>query len=94
MKFELIIGAAQHFTCDTCGVDGLGGSESYTSASNGEIKEPEEWYQEVGRPIPPPLKIVCSSCAAKLVQEDPTRSVSQFYTDTQGTEVLPEVLRD
>jgi hypothetical protein len=87
MRFERIIGPVTLCQCLVCNKAGLGGDESYTSASTGETRTPEDWYVDTDN-----LGVYCSTCAAKLVQDDPTRSVSTFYTDTGGTEVDPEHL--
>ena len=73
--------------CNGCNRDGIGGSEPFPSASSGEIKTPEEFYVDGNT-----LAVYCTTCAAKLVEVDPTRSVSQFYTNTEGTEIHPDVL--
>jgi len=49
--------------------------------------DPEEVYAEEGTAEP----VYCSECAAKLVEEDPTRSRSQFYTDTKGVNIDPTI---
>ena len=49
--------------------------------------DPEEVYAEEETTEP----VYCSECAAKLVDEDPTRSRSQFYTDTTGTNIDPDI---
>lgn len=90
MKFVQISGAPQHLTCRGCGKDGIGGTDPYKSASSGDLVTPDTWYVEAEYPF----DTYCAECAAKLSQEDPTRSVSQFYADTKGTEILPEILRE
>jgi hypothetical protein len=41
------------------------------------------FYVEEGTTEP----VYCHICAAAMVYEDPTRSISTFYRDTEGTEV-------
>lgn len=50
---------------------------------------PEEWYRAEEC-----LNVYCSPCAAKLVQQDEARSVNQFFSDTAGNEILPNILPD
>jgi len=83
MKLTRIEGPATIAKCLGCAYEGIAGSEVYTSASSGEEKQPEEFYE------PGPY---CGTCAARLVEEDPTRSVTQFYTNTEGTQVDPDIL--
>jgi hypothetical protein len=87
VKLTLIEGGALTLVCTACGRTGTGGTELYSSASSGEARLPECWYQENDLPY-------CMECAAKLMEQDPTRSVNQFYTDTTGTEIRPENLPD
>ena len=91
MKFTRIIGPAQHLMCAGCTQDGVGGSEPYLSASTQEERQPEEWY--VADTADGPLEY-CSTCAAKMVETDPTRAVHQYFSDTAGNEVKPENLPD
>jgi len=91
VKMTLIVGPALTLTCTGCGHTGAGGTEDYTVASTGETRAPECWYQEE---ISPSSLEYCASCAAKLVEQDPTRSVSQFYSDVTGAEIRPEILQD
>lgn len=96
MKLTRIEGLPLVLVCTGCKHEGVGGTEDYPSASTGEILTPEAWYQpalQVFTPEEGPTNY-CSECAAKLVEEDPTRSVSQFYSDTAGTAVEPENLPD
>jgi hypothetical protein len=82
MNLTRLEGLPSILTCVGCNRDGIGGTEAYTSASTGEERQPEDWYQkECG-------EIYCGQCAAKLMEEDPTRSRSQFYTDTAGTQIV------
>lgn len=76
-------------TCAGCKVEGVGGTETYTSAATGETRTPDVWYQDED---PLNFAAFCGTCAANLVYEDPTRSVTQFYVDTEGTQILPEIL--
>jgi hypothetical protein len=89
VNFSLIEGEAHLERCTVCGREGIGGTAPYISASSGESREPEKWYTEDSL-----LSVYCSECAAKLTAEDPTRSVSQFYTDTEGTEIDHKKLSD
>jgi hypothetical protein len=87
MRFERITGPVTICQCLVCDRQGPGGDTAYTSASTGETRTPEDWYVDADN-----LGVYCSTCAAKLVQDDPTRSVSTFYANTTGTEVDPERL--
>jgi len=89
MKLARIEGPATVMHCDGCARDGMGGSEPYLSAATGEARAPEEWYQDED-----PLNFgqYCSECAAKMVSEDPTRSKTQFYDNTTGTQITAENL--
>lgn len=93
MKLIRIEGPAMTLTCQTCQVTGVGGSESYVSASQGEQCAPEEWYTE-HIVHDESMGMYCAPCAAKLVQQDEARSVNQFFSDTAGNEILPENLPD
>lgn len=85
MKLTRIEGPATVHHCDGCNRDGIVGSEEYQNASRGEVCQPEEWYRgEDGQ--------YCGGCAAKLVEQDPTRSVNQFFSDTAGNDIRPENL--
>ena len=90
MKLTLIEGDAIILVCAGCNKDGVGGTEIYSSASSGESRLPDLWYQEVATTA----VSWCATCAAKLVEQDPTRSVNQFYSDTTGAEIKPENLPD
>ncbi len=81
MKFILVAGPAITIECAVCQIHVVGGTDPYPSAATGESVQPSEVYQEEAGGL------YCSKCAAKLVAEDPTRSVNQFYTDTKGTEI-------
>ena len=79
MNFRRIEGPARTLECAGCGGVSVGGTEPYTSASTGDPRVPEEWYecQET--------RFYCTGCATKLVSaHDPTRSVNQFYQNTSG----------
>lgn len=78
MKFSLITGPASTIQCTGCGEYGLGGTDSYTSASTGQLLQPSATYSEEGGGT------YCASCAAKLTTQDPTIAVNRFYTDTTG----------
>jgi hypothetical protein len=86
VKLSLIEGTAITLTCTGCTRTGIGGTALYSSASSGEARLPECWYQENDVPY-------CMECAAKLTEQDPTRSITQFYSDTDGT-IKPEHLPD
>jgi hypothetical protein len=96
MKLTRIEGPPIFLVCTGCKREGIGGTEDYASAASGETREPEAWY------LPLEMSIIgaegpavyCSECSAKLVEEDPTRSVNQFYSDTAGTQIEPEILGD
>jgi hypothetical protein len=85
VKLTYIEGPALSLYCDGCKTYGVGGTVPYVAASSEDIKQPEEWYTDGNA-------FYCAVCAVKLKEEDPTRSVSQFYANTSGTEVLPENL--
>ena len=92
MNFVLVTGPAVTLTCKACATSVIGGTEPYESASQGELVQPVKVYADVeGEVI---HAHYCEECAAKLSVEDPTRSVTQFYTDTKGDEIdhkrLPE----
>jgi hypothetical protein len=92
MKLKLIEGPASVWDCAGCGNSGMGGTEAFISAANPLVTlNPEEWYRSENTID---SKAYCAVCAVKLVEEDPTRSVSQFYSDTAGTAVEPENLPD
>jgi hypothetical protein len=85
VKLTQIEGQPRLLFCSGCTREGIGGTTPYLSASTEEVRVPEEWYQtECGLEY-------CNTCAAKLVEEDPTRSRSQFYTDTAGTNIDPNI---
>jgi hypothetical protein len=87
MKLILIEGQPAHLVCAGCTRDGIGGTDTYPAASSGEERTPEQWYQD-----PEGIAVYCAECAAKMTAEDPTRSVSQFYADTAGTQIATENL--
>jgi hypothetical protein len=89
VKLKLIEGTPITLTCAGCQSTGIGGTNPYVGASSGEFRAPEQWYAEADKIEP----VYCSACAAKLTEQDPTRSVSQFYSDTDGT-IKPENLPD
>lgn len=91
MKMVRIEGAPLHLMCAGCSREGIGGTESYPSAATGEERTPEEWYREKDAGLP---FAYCTECAAKMAQQDETRSVNQFFSDTAGKEILPENLPD
>lgn len=91
MKLTRIAGPPQHFVCTGCAREGVGGSEIYHAASNGEERTPEEWYHEKDPASP---VAYCAECAVKMVQQDEARSVNQFFSDTAGNEINPENLPD
>ncbi len=92
MKLTLIEGQPQHLVCTGCKVEGIGGTQTYRSAASGEERAPDEWYWTEDAFSPLKFAAYCAACAVKLVEEDPTRSRSQFYTNTEGTQIDPEVL--
>jgi hypothetical protein len=95
MKLTRIEGPAVLLRCIACNTEGIGGTEAYTSASTGERVIPDEdWYTPIfGGFIPENgPTYYCAGCAAKMVQEDPTRSITKFYSDTEGKEIAPENL--
>jgi hypothetical protein len=86
MKFTLVTGRAVTIECRVCKRQVVGGTEAYISAASGEPVQPSEIYKEKAGGV------YCSECAAKLVVEDPTKSVNQFFSDTLGNEIEPEHL--
>lgn len=91
MKLTRIEGQPVHLVCAGCQTEGIGGSQTYRSAATGEERTPDEWYQDED---PLNFSAYCPPCAAKMVQEDPTRSVHQFFSDTAGNEIEPEIQTD
>lgn len=90
MKMARLIGPATTFECLTCGKSGIGGSEPFTSASTGKTLTPDEWYATDDEKSLGPY---CAPCATKIVEaEDPTRSVTQFYSNVTGEKIEPEHL--
>ncbi len=89
MKFVLVTGPVVTIECKVCQAHVVGGTELYSSAATGEPVQPLEVYQEEAGGM------YCSACAAKLVAEDPTKAVNQFFSDTTGnaidTEQLPDI---
>lgn len=88
MNFELITGPAMTFVCQACQSHVTGGTEPYVSASQGGPVTPGNVYIDTDG------RTYCEDCAAKLSVEDPTRSVTQFYTDTKGEEIDHKRLPD
>jgi hypothetical protein len=86
-KVTRIEGVVTIVRCGGCGAEGIAGSIPYVSAATGEAREPEEWYRDEGMGVS-----YCGTCAPKLMQEDPARSRNNFYTDTAGEAIHPEVL--
>jgi len=90
MKMVRIEGTAHTLSCVACKTDGTGGDTPYQSAATGEFKQPEDWYVAEGGFGP-----YCTSCASKIAQgEDTTRSVTQFYDNTKGTQIAVEHLEE
>jgi hypothetical protein len=87
MTPQRIEGPATIANCAGCKREGIAGTEAFTSASTGIGREPEAWYW-LGSDA------YCAECAAKFVEEDPTRSRSQFYTDTTGENIRPEIFQN
>lgn len=87
MNLARIEGPCTILNCAGCRRDGIGGTEPYISASTGEDRQPEDWYRKEDG------ETYCTQCAAKLVEQDPTRSRTQFYADTAGTEIDPEIFQ-
>ena len=81
MNLQRVNGHPITLQCSGCHTVGVGGSGAYTSAQ-GESTQPGDWYQYEDSQD---SRVFCSTCGAKLVEEDPTRSVTQFYSDTAGT---------
>jgi len=88
MTLKLITGPVTTFQCRACKAEGVGGTEQFTSAASGEAREPQKWYADLGS-----FGVYCADCAAKIAEaEDPTRSVTQFYSNTTGAAIEPEHL--
>lgn len=86
MELTRIEGPATICHCSACNYEAPGGTESFPSASTGEIRQPEDFYIDGDL-----TAVYCAACAAKLVDMDPTRSVNRFYLDTEGTQVDPAI---
>ena len=54
--------------------------------------EPRELYAEAGAPNID--AVYCPKCAAGMVYQDPTRSITRFYADTTGTRVDYQRIKD
>lgn len=90
MRMVRIEGQVTVLKCCACQSEGLGGSCSFTSPSSGETLLPDEWYVTEDGFGP-----YCATCAAKIAQdEDPTRSVTQFFDNTTGTQIAVEHLEE
>lgn len=87
MSLQLIEGHPVSLTCNGCDTSGIGGTETYQSAATGNRCAPGTWYRDTQTGAE-----YCSGCAVKLTHGDQTRSVTQFYSDTAGTEVRAEYL--
>lgn len=74
---EQITGHARLEQCHGCRRSAMVGSVQYEGASTGRLLDPETWYLWSGLPY-------CPSCASKMTQPDPSRSVTVFYADTRG----------
>lgn len=81
MKFVLITGPAITIECYACQKHVVGGTEPYPSAATGEMTQPLQIYSEETHGL------YCAECAVKLMSEDPTKAVSQFYTNTTGEKI-------
>lgn len=55
--------------------------------------EPQELYAELSAACTPDA-VYCPNCAVAMVYEDPTRSVTRFYADTNGTQVDYKRIKD
>jgi hypothetical protein len=88
MKLTRIEGHGTLETCLGCNRSAIVGTDPWVSAATGETRTPEEWYQKENG------EAYCSQCAAKLVAEDPTRSRSQFFADTVGSDINPDVFHE
>lgn len=88
MKMVRITGVSITLQCVACGTTGIGGTEPYKSAASGESVAPQDWYITEENTGP-----YCAPCSAKIVEaEDPTRSVTQFYSNVTGEKIEPELL--
>jgi len=87
MRFKLVTGPAVTITCQGCQQSKMAGSEPYLTASTGLLDGvPDSVYLDsTGLPA----MYYCESCAVSHADyEDPTRSITQFYADTTGKNIL------
>jgi hypothetical protein len=88
MRFKLVTGRAFTVTCLGCQSNRMAGSEPYYSASTGKMDgQPDKVYIDLEDDS---LEAYfCEACAVNHVgYEDTTRSVSKFFADTEGKEIL------
>jgi hypothetical protein len=88
MQFKLVVGPVFSITCQGCGEHKQAGSEPFQSASTGELDGyPDIVYEDLdGKPF---ASYYCKACAVNYAEyQDDTRSVSKFYADTSGEEIL------
>lgn len=88
MKFALVTGPVVTVECTVCQAHIVGGTDPYPSAATGEPVQPSGVYQEEAGGM------YCAECASKLVAEDPTKAVNQFFSDTAGKAIEVEHLPD
>ncbi len=88
MKMTRIAGGATTLQCIACGKTGTGETEPYESAASGKLIAPQEWYVTEDNVGP-----YDAECAAKITKAtDPTRSVTQFYSNVTGEKIEPKHL--
>ncbi len=88
MRFSLVTGPVFSITCRGCQEHRTAGSESYRSASTGRLDgQPNKVYADLDGVTFEAY--YCESCALSHVDvQDPTKSITQFYADTRGEEVV------
>jgi hypothetical protein len=90
VKFVLVTGPIFSVHCAGCGAYKRAGDQTTTAAFGQAIILPDNVYVDTeGEAF---KSYYCGDCASKLVVEDPTRSVNQFFSDTVGEEIEPEHL--
>ena len=88
MRFQLVIGPVFSVSCQGCHEHKHAGSESYRSASTGRLDgQPDRVYADLDSKAYEAY--YCEFCARRHAEGvDITRSVTQFYTDTAGEQIL------
>lgn len=90
MRFARVTGRLVCVTCKGCGARKQAGDQPLQHPTRPEFVEHCDLvYADLDGPQFDAY--YCSDCAAKLVQEDPTRAVNQFWSDTEGRDIEPKV---